>query len=141
MKVFNLINQDVKDSATNFIRGLPDNPVYRVEIKEAGSIRSAEQNIHMWRVLTDLQNQVEWHGIKLTKDEWKDVITAGLKKQKVVPGIDGGFVVIGARTSKMSIKQMIDVIDFAYAFGSERNVKWTPPKYLVEGVYYGKEAA
>ena len=37
--------------------------------------------------------------------EWKDVISAGLKAQKVVPNIYGtGFVVLGARTSKMSIK-------------------------------------
>ena len=37
---------------------------------------------------------MNWHGQKLTPDEWKDVMTAAPKKQRVVPA-DGGFVVLG----------------------------------------------
>jgi len=82
----------------------------------------------MWAMLTDISRQVEWYNQYLLPEEWKEMITAALKRQKVVPGIDGGFVVIGASTSKMSIKQMIDVIDFAYAFGAEHQVKWKEPE-------------
>lgn len=86
--------------------------------------RSAEQNALMWAVLTDISNQVIWHGNKLTKEEWKCVITAAVKKQRVVPGIDGGFVVIGAHTSRMTVRDMIDVIDCAQAFGAQQGVEW-----------------
>jgi hypothetical protein len=84
--------------------------------------RSLEQNDKMWAVLTDLARQLQWHGQYLTKEEWKDVCTAALKRQKVVPGIDGGFVVIGAHTSRMSKSDVSDVIEFAQAFGAQHGV-------------------
>ena len=39
-------------------------------------------------------------------------------------GIDGGFVVIGARTREMTVAEMSDVIAFAEAFGAERGVRF-----------------
>jgi len=96
----------------------------QVVISPYKDTRSIEQNNKMWAVLTELSKKLEWYGQWLEPEEWKDVITAGLKKQKVVPGIDGGFVVIGAKTSKMSIKQMSDVIELAYATGAEHDVRF-----------------
>ena len=87
-------------------------------------MRSLEQNRLMWANLEDIAQQVIWHGLKLDKYEWKDVLTAGLKKQKIVPGIEGGFVVIGARTSKMSIAEMNELIELAVMFGTQQGVKF-----------------
>jgi hypothetical protein len=78
----------------------------------------------MWANLEDIAQQVVWYGVKLTKDEWKDVLTAALKKQKVVPGIEGGFVVIGARTSKMTVSEMTELIELSTAFGTQQGVKF-----------------
>jgi hypothetical protein len=88
--------------------------------------RSQEQNQLLWSVLTDLSKQVPWHGVNLTKEEYKDLLTAGLKKQRAIPGIDGGFVVLGTSTSKMTKQEMTDLITLAHAFGDEREVKWSP---------------
>jgi len=88
--------------------------------------RSLPQNQLMWSILTDLSKQVPWHGEKLTKEEYKDLLTAGLKKQRAIPGIDGGFVVLGTSTSKMTKQEMTDLITLAHAFGDERGVKWSP---------------
>ena len=87
-------------------------------------MRSLEQNRLMWANLEDIAQQVIWHGLKLDKQEWKDVLTAGLKKQKIVPGIEGGFVVIGARTSKMSIAEMNELIELSTMFGAQQGVKF-----------------
>ena len=87
-------------------------------------MRSLEQNRLMWANLEDIAQQVIWHGVKLDKQEWKDVLTAGLKKQKIVPGIEGGFVVIGARTSKMTIAEMNELIELATMFGAQQGVKF-----------------
>jgi hypothetical protein len=87
-------------------------------------MRSLEQNRMMWANLEDIAQQVTWYGVKLTKDEWKDVLTAALKKQKVVPGIEGGFVVIGARTSKMTVPEMTELIELSTAFGTQQGVKF-----------------
>ena len=128
-KTFILRSEEIKQNAIRFIRELPLVPFFELRLKEVTSIRTLDQNAKMWAMLTDISRQVVWHGQKLHPEEWKQMITAALKRYKVVPGIDGGFVVLGASTSRMSIKGMIDVIDFAYAFGSQQNpqVKWSEP--------------
>lgn len=91
------------------------------------SRRSLDQNFRLWGMLADISRQVDWYGQKLLADEWKDVFTAALKRLKVVPGIDGGFVVVGGHTSKMTIAAMGEMIDFMFAFGDERGVAWKDP--------------
>ena len=102
------------------IQKAPDG--YRVTIEAPR--RSTAANDLMWAVLTQLE-PIDWHGFKLTKEEWKDVITASLKRQKAVPGIDGGFVVLGARTSKMSGAEISEVIEAAYALGASKGITFT----------------
>jgi hypothetical protein len=91
-----------------------------VEIRQ--ETRSDEQNRRLWAMLTDISAQVDWYGQKLVPDEWKHVFSASLKKQKVVPGIDGGFVVMGQSTSKMTKSEMSDMQELMAAFGAERGV-------------------
>lgn len=78
----------------------------------------------MWAMLTEVSRQVIWHGQKLSKEEWKDVFTAAQKRQKVVPGIDGGFVVLGSSTSKMTKAEMSELIELMTAFGAQQGVKF-----------------
>lgn len=93
-----------------------------VEIKPL--TRTLEQNSKLWACLSDVSRQVEWHGRKLTPEEWKHVFSAALKKQDVVPGIDGGFVVLGQSTSQMTVREMADLIELAQAFGVEHGVRF-----------------
>ncbi len=94
-----------------------------LEVKEA--TRSNEQNNRMWSMLNDVSLQVDWYGKKLTPDAWKCVFSAALKKQDVVPGLHGDFVVIGQSTSKMTVREMSELMDLMEAFGAERGVKFT----------------
>lgn len=89
--------------------------------------RTVDQNRLLWAVLTDVSRQVEWHGQRLTKENWKDIFTAALKRQQVVPGIDGGFVVLGTSTSRMSKQEFSELIELIYAFGAEHGVEWSEP--------------
>lgn len=114
------------------IEALQDGYAVELACKPVKNTRSVKANACMWAHLADLSAQVNWHGNKLTPDEWKEVISAGLKQQKVVPGIEGGFVVIGARTSKMSIKEMGAMIEMIHAFGSQQGVRFTAPKWMDE---------
>lgn len=98
---------------------------HRIHVSMATETRSVAQNALMWSCLSDVARQVEWHGQKLDEEAWKDMSTAALKRQRVVPGIDGGFVVLGTRTSKMTIVEMTELIDFLHAFGDERGVRWS----------------
>ena len=119
-KVFILAHATARQRAIDSVRSAPDG--YRVEIRQ--QTRTLEQNARMWAMLGEIAEQVVWYGQKLTAEEWKDVLTAGLKRQKVVPGIDGGFVVIGARTSKMTRTEMAELTEVAYAFGAQQGVRF-----------------
>jgi hypothetical protein len=101
----------------------------RVRVDEAKSTRTLEQNSKLWAVLSDISRQVEWFADgklqKLDPEDWKHILSAGLKKhQRIAQGIDGGFVILGARTSRMSIGEMSELIELAHAFGAERGVRW-----------------
>lgn len=85
-------------------------------------IRSVQANRRMWSMLRDISQQVIWHGQKLAEEDWKHVFSAALKKQRIVPGLEGGFVVLGASTSKMTVAEMGDLMLLMEAFGAEHDV-------------------
>lgn len=102
--------------------------VLRVSIGEPR--RSLEQNDLLWAMLTEVAEQLEWpvdgKMQKLCPEDWKHILSAGLKReQKVAQGIDGGFVILGQRTSKMTKREMSDLIELITAFGVERGVKFS----------------
>ena len=97
--------------------------------------RTSEQNRKGWPMWRDLSKQVSWYGETLRDDEWKMVLTAIIKKQKSVRGIDGGFVVLAYPTSKLKKTEFSELIELTYAFGTEHNVKWSEPALKVYEEY------
>ena len=120
IRTFHLVHKQARQRALEALQDAPDG--YVVTIHEP--TRNLEQNAALWAALSDISKQVEWYGQRLTPDEWKDVFTASLKRQKVVPGLDGGFVVCGLSTSKMCKSEFSQLLDLAYAFGAEKEVKF-----------------
>lgn len=98
---------------------------HRLVLEVRRETRSDAQNSLMWSCLSDIAKQVDWHGRKLSADDWKDMATAALKRQRVVPGIDGGFVVLGQRTSRMTKAELSELVDFLHALGDQRGVVWS----------------
>ncbi len=94
------------------------------DIKAGPPTRNLEQNAALWGRLADVSEQVVWHGRKLSPDSWKHIFTSSLKKQDVVPGLDGGFVVLGQSTSSMTKREMSDLLELIAAFGAQPNVKF-----------------
>lgn len=119
-RVLFLSHQEARRRAVEAVKEAPDG--YKITIEPPR--RTEEQSALMWVLLEELAKQVVWHGQKLTKEEWKDMATASLKNQKVIPGIGGGFVVLGARTSKMTKAEISEVIEFVYAFGAQNGIEW-----------------
>lgn len=87
--------------------------------------RSDAQNRRLWAMLADISAQVDWYGQKLSAEDWKHVLSASLKKQRAVQGLDGGFVVLGLSTSKMTKAEMSELQELMEAFGAERGVKFS----------------
>lgn len=135
MSVFILREHNARDrmkAAWDFACQILQHPgkAARVRIEECQPTRTLDQNAKMWAVLTDISRQVQWpvdgRMQYLDPDDWKHVLSAGLKKhQRVAQGIDGGFVILGQRTSRMTITEMSELIELCHAFGAEHGVRWS----------------
>ena len=109
----------------------------KVEITEAKLTRSIEQNSRLWALLSDVARQVQWPVDGklqyLSPEDWKDIFSAALRRgQRVAQGIEGGFVMLGSHTSRMSVGEMIDLQTLIEAFGVEHNVIWGERKREVK---------
>lgn len=134
-QVFILSHPLARRNAANACANAPNG--YRVEIKER--TRTLDQNDLLWSILTDLSKQVDWsiNGKleKLSPEDWKDILTASLDQEhRIAEGVRGGFVMLGRRTSKMGVRKMSELINFAHSVGDEKGVQWSPTSL-------GKEAA
>ncbi len=106
-----------------------DSPLMsRVEVKAAR--RSISQNDRMWAMLTDISDQVQWHGLTLETEDWKLIFLDALKRElRMVPNIDGnGFVNLGRSSSDLSKAEMSDLIELLFMFGANHNVAWKDPE-------------
>lgn len=95
--------------------------------------RTLDQNAAMWPALTDFAKQVAWpvtqrDGSVKQADAYdmKDVLTAAFEEEsRMAPGLRGGFVMLGARTSKYGKRKMGDFLTFLRAEGNDRGVVWS----------------
>lgn len=110
-----------------------------IALRRPAKKRSNDQNAKLWACLSDVASQVEWYGRYLSKEAWKDIFSSALERQDVVPGLEGGFVMIGGRTSKMSKAKFAELLTLIDAFGAEHSVKWSDPALAVFDEY--REAA
>lgn len=99
----------------------------RVEFKETK--RSIPQNDRMHAMLTELAVQITYHGVKLSKDDWKLLFLDELWRQRgedmrLVPNLAGtGFVPLNGRSSSdLSVPEMTDLIELIFAYGAKHGV-------------------
>lgn len=121
-RIYILSHPQARQRAVEAIKDAPEG--YTVTLAEPR--RSTDQNSRMWALLTDISDQVIWHGKRLTPEDWKMVFTASLRRLEVVPNLDStGFVALGLSTSKMCKRELSDLMTLIEAFGAERDVQWT----------------
>jgi hypothetical protein len=115
-----LANETVRDRAIRWCQKAPAGT--RVEYKAPK--RSIPQNARMWAMLTDVAQQVPWHGLKLNADDWKLIFMDALKREvRMVPNLDGnGFVSLGRSSSDLSKEEMGDLMELIHAFGAQHGV-------------------
>lgn len=97
------------------------------------NLRTDEQNRLLWALLTDISRQVMWpvdgELVNLDKEDWKHILSAGLKRhQRMAKGIDGGLVILGISTRKLNKADMAMLLEICMAFGAEHGVVWSEPE-------------
>lgn len=120
---FKLSTESDRARILGFITGVSLDTPQQVSINDEK--RSDTSNRKMWAMLRDVSKQVEWYGQKLKDEDWKHIFSASVEKQRAVPGLDGGFVVLGISTRKQSQKWFSDMFEVIEAFAAEHGVKWT----------------
>ncbi len=113
-----------RGNALEAVRSAPDG--FAVTVAEP--TRSVEQNAAQWPILEAFAQQLEWplngRMTKLDADDWKAILTAAFRQElaRVAPGLDGGMVLLGARTSKFSKREFSDWLEFLHAAAAARGV-------------------
>lgn len=88
-------------------------------------VRSIPQNDRLHAMLTVLAGKLEWHGQKLSVDDWKLVFMDGLSRElRIVPNLNGdGFVNLGRKTSKLTKEDFTALMDLVEAFADQHGVE------------------
>lgn len=120
-QTFILISDRVRSNAMEALRTAPDG--WRVKVEPP--LRSTDQNSKMWAMLNDVA-RAKPDGRNWTPETWKAAFMHFLGHQVMfADGLDGtGPFPIGFRTSRLTVRQMIDLIDCIYKYGDEHQVEW-----------------
>ena len=116
-----VLSADSRTTIKNLIDLAPDGFAVKIEQKK----RNLNQNAKLWACLQEISEQVMWYGQRLSPEDWKNMMTASLKKTRAVPGIDGGVVVLGISTRDMNKEEFSELIELAQAFGADHDVRWS----------------
>lgn len=110
--------------AVEAVRTAP--PGYVVTVKEP--TRSLDQNAALWPLLQAFSEQLQWpvngRMVTMEPEEWKDVLSAAFKgeRMRLAMGLDGGVVMLGLRTSKMGKREFSEFLDFLHSVAVDRGV-------------------
>ena len=115
--------------------------VAAVKSAEPGSIvtigppaRNLEQNALLHSCLSDIADQVTWHGQTFDIETWKRLCTAAWIRERggnpqMVPALDGhGFDIIYQPTSKLSKGQFSELCEWVFSFGAQNGVTFKEPR-------------
>lgn len=124
-QLFIMAHETARANAVEAVRKAPAG--YRVEIKPAS--RSLDQNAAQWPILQAFADQLLWpvngQMVKLTPDEWKDILTCAFEgdtNPRLAMGLNGGVVMLGKRTSKFSKAKFSEYLEFLHAVAADRGV-------------------
>lgn len=100
-------------------------------------------------MVRDISRQVPLFGEMASAEEWWVFIFAGLYGQDVVenpfrqelPSAPMFIVRNNKRTKDLTVSTGAQLITLLYAFGNNRSVNWSDPKWKAEMEFYAREAA
>jgi hypothetical protein len=123
---FILAHAEARRRAVAAVQQAPDG--HAVTVAEPS--RSVEQNAAQWPILEAFSQQLKWpvdgELVRMTSEEWKDVLSAAFKTEHVrlARGLNGGVVMIGRgmATSGMGKREFSDWLEFLHATAAMRGV-------------------
>lgn len=121
-QTFYLINDHVRSNAIAAVINAPAGSVISIGPEK----RSLNQNARLWAMLSDIA-RAKPEGRQWAPETWKAAFMHFLGHQVMFcEGLDGtGPFPIGFRSSKLSVRQMSDLIECIFEYGARHGVEWT----------------
>lgn len=101
----------------------------------------------------DLAAQIEWHGFRLSKDDWRHMISGTILGWRLMRGIDRGegapgLIMLGGSSLDLSKEQCTDAITQAFLIGDDpetqqlkcKPVRWCRSVCLARWIVQDSEA-
>ena len=119
-----LVDKDRRDLAIELIRRAPPGAVVNV----AEPKRTDDQNAKMWAMLSDVARACPQNR-RWTTETWKCAFMHALGWQvQFCEALDGSSPFpVGFRTSRLTKRQMADLIECIYEYGARHGVEWSEP--------------
>lgn len=123
-QIFRLAHDIARERAIAAVKSARDGQIVTV----SDPTRTLDQNSAQWPVLEAFSAQLEWpingRMEKITSEDWKDILTCAFRNEqpRVAMGLSGGMVLLGQRTSKFSVKEFSDWMEFIHATAVDRGV-------------------
>ena len=136
-KLFKLVSDAVRQRAADFIlREAPEGWVVRVS--EPQKKREQEEKYHA--MIGDIARQTTYAGRRWDADDMKRILVDEFAEEmrlagtplhhdaRLIPSENGRRVIqLGIQTREFYVKEAAQFIEFLYAWGSNRDVRWTEP--------------
>lgn len=92
-----------------------------------GPSRNTDQNDRMWAMLSDI-SRAKPGGRVHPPETWKALMMHAIGYEvRFEMGLNGEPFPVGFRTSRLSVRQMADLITFIAEYGDRHGVRWTEP--------------
>lgn len=117
-----LTGQRQRDFAKRLVNDAPE--MWVVSVKEG--TRTLDQNAKFWAMLTDIA-RAKPEGRSMRPDLWKCAFMSALGHEvQIINGIDGNPPFpADYRSSRLSKRQMADLITFMQEYGDRHGVRWS----------------
>ena len=94
-------------------------------VKISGPVRNADQNAALWAMLSDV-SRAQPEGRKHTPETWKALFMHALGHEtRFEMGLNGEPFPVGFRSSRLTVQQMSDLLEFIAEYGARHSVHWS----------------
>ena len=93
--------------------------------QEVGEQKATQEQKNLLNAAcTDLAAQISWHGFRLTKDDFRHMISGTILGWRMMPAIDrgegaAGLIMLGGSSLDLSKDQCTDAITLAFSIGDD----------------------
>ena len=121
--VITLRSQADRDRASKWAQGVSAGS----KVVFHGPTRTIDQNSALCAALRDIAKQRDYHGLKLSPDDYKVLFMDALDREtRMVPNLDGtGMVGLGRSSSSLSVEEFTGLLSLVFEWGNRNGIVWS----------------